>query len=50
MARPVTVDAAAFPAIGRDALGKQPFGVRLGAGFVVLEPGRCQPALDPARF
>jgi uncharacterized protein (TIGR00369 family) len=42
MAEPVTVDAAAFLAMGRDVLAKQPFSVLLGAELIALEPGRCE--------
>ena len=42
MAEPVTVDAAAFLAMGREVLAKQPFSVLLGAELIALEPGRCE--------
>ncbi|HZT54982.1 MAG TPA: PaaI family thioesterase, partial [Burkholderiaceae bacterium] len=42
MAEPVTIDAAAFLAMGREVLAKQPFSVLLGAELVALEPGRCE--------
>jgi uncharacterized protein (TIGR00369 family) len=42
MAEPVTVDAAAFLAMGREVLSQQPFSVLLGAELIALEPGRCE--------
>jgi uncharacterized protein (TIGR00369 family) len=45
MAEPVTVDAAAFLAMGREVLAQQPFSVLLGAELVALEPGRCELAV-----
>ena len=42
MAEPVTVDAAAFLAMGREVLSQQPFSVLLGAELSALEPGRCE--------
>ena len=42
MAEPVSVDAAAFLAMGREVLARQPFSVLLGAELVALEPGRCE--------
>ncbi|MES1163469.1 MAG: PaaI family thioesterase [Rhizobacter sp.] len=38
----MTVDAAAFLAMGREVLAKQPFSVLLGAELIALEPGRCE--------
>ncbi|HEY8708477.1 MAG TPA: PaaI family thioesterase [Burkholderiaceae bacterium] len=45
MAETVTVDAAAFLAMGREVLARQPFSVLLGAELVALEPGRCELAV-----
>ena len=46
MAEPVTVDAAAFLAMGREVLSQQPFSVLLGAELIALEPGRCELGID----
>jgi len=39
------VDAAAFLAMGREVLSRQPFSRLLGAELVALEPGRCELAV-----
>ncbi len=45
MAEPVSVDAAALLAMGREVLARQPFSVLLGSELVALEPGRCDLAV-----
>ena len=45
MTEPVSVDPAAFLAMGREVLAQQPFSVLLGAELVALEPGRCELAV-----
>jgi uncharacterized protein (TIGR00369 family) len=40
------IDEAAFLAMGREVLGKQPFSRLLGAQLLALAPGRCELALD----
>jgi acyl-coenzyme A thioesterase PaaI-like protein len=42
MAGLVTVDAATFLAMGREALASQRFSVLPGAELIALEPGRCE--------
>ena len=39
------MDAAAFLAMGREVLSRQPFSRLLGAELVALEPGRCELAV-----
>jgi acyl-coenzyme A thioesterase PaaI-like protein len=39
------MDAAAFLAVGREVLSRQPFSRLLGAELVALEPGRCELAV-----
>jgi len=39
------LDAAAFLAMGREVLARQPFSRHVGAELVALEPGRCELAV-----
>ena len=39
------MDAAAFLAMGREVLARQPFSRHVGAELVALEPGRCELAV-----
>jgi uncharacterized protein (TIGR00369 family) len=42
MGADVNVDEAAFLAMGRDVLARQPFSVLLGTELTALAPGRCE--------